>query len=87
MLPLRSTPMQTNLRLVGGADGPVRHPQIKRLQLQHDPGNAWSVGAQLAQLLPIDEEIKYSLQGLETAQQLFEEMDKILAELSGEGGG
>ena len=57
------------------------------MQLQHDPGNAWSVGAQLAQLLPIDEEIKYSLQGSETAQQLLEEMDKILAELSGEGGG
>ena len=51
------------------------------------PAMRLALRAQLAQLLPIDEEIKYSLQGLETAQQLLEEMDKILAELSGEGGG
>ena len=66
--------------------GLLRHPQIQRLQLDHDPGNAWSVGAQLAQLLPIDEAIKYSLQGLETAEQMLEEMDKIWTELSGEPG-
>ena len=66
--------------------GLLRHPQIQRLQLDHDPDNAWSVAAQLAQLLPIDERIKYSLQGLESAEQLLEEMDKILTELSGESG-
>ena len=88
MLPLPDpTPMPDEFEgLSEVLTGLLRHPQIKRLQLQHDPGNAWSVGAQLAQLLPIDEEIKYSLQGSETAQQLLEEMDKILAELSGEGG-
>ena len=86
MLPLPDpTPMPDEFEgLSEVLTGLLRHPQIKRLQLQHDPGNAWSVGAQLAQLLPIDEEIKYSLQGSETAQQLLEEMDKILAELSGE---
>lgn len=66
--------------------GLLRHPQIQRLQLDHDPDNAWSVAAQLAQLLPIDESIKYLLQGLESAEQLLEEMDKILTELSGEPG-
>ena len=66
--------------------GLLQHPQIQRLQLDHDPDNAWSVAAQLAQLLPIDEGIKYSLQGLESAEQLLEEMDKILTDLSGEPG-
>ena len=42
------------------------------------------VGAQLAQLLPIDEGLKYQLQGLTSVEQLLEEMDNILVELSGE---
>ena len=46
--------------------------------------DAWSVPAQLTQLLPIDEAIKYRLQGLTSAERLLEEMDKLLVELSGE---
>jgi hypothetical protein len=38
----------------------------------------------LTQLLPIDEAIKYRLQGLNSAERLLEEMDKLLVELSGE---
>jgi len=46
--------------------------------------DAWCVSAQLAQLLPIDEAIKYQLQGIRDVGQLLEEMDKILTALSGE---
>ena len=64
--------------------GLLQHPQIQRLKLKTDLGNAWSVPAQLTQLLPIDEAIKYRLQGLNSAERLLEEMDKLLVELSGE---
>ena len=64
--------------------GLLQHPQIQRLKLKSDLGDAWSVPAQLTQLLPIDEAIKYRLQGLNSAERLLEEMDKLLVELSGE---
>ena len=64
--------------------GLLQHPQIQRLKLESDLGDAWSVPAQLTQLLPIDEAIKYRLQGLTSAERLLEEMDKLLVELSGE---
>ena len=64
--------------------GLLQHPQIQRLKLQSDLDDAWSVPAQLTQLLPIDEAIKYRLQGLNSAERLLEEMDKLLVELSGE---
>ncbi len=56
------------------------------MQLNSDMADAWCVSAQLAQLLPIDEAIKYQLQGLTSVEQLLEEMDKILVDLSGEAG-
>ena len=65
-------------------EGLLRHPQIQRLQLDSDLTDGWRVGAQLAQLLPIDEGLKYQLQGLTSVEQLLEEMDNILVELSGE---
>ena len=64
--------------------GLLQHPQIQRLKLESDLGDAWSVPAQLTQLLPIDEAIKYRLQGLNSAERLLEEMDKLLVELIGE---
>ena len=64
--------------------GLLQHPQIQRLKLESDLEDAWSVPAQLTQLLPIDEAIKYRLQGLNSAERLLEEMDKLLVELSGE---
>ena len=67
-------------------EGLLRHPEIQRLQLNSDMADAWCVSAQLAQLLPIDEAIKYQLQGLTSVEQLLEEMDKILVDLSGEAG-
>ena len=64
--------------------GLLQHPQIQRLKLESDLEDAWSVPAQLTQLLPIDEAIKYRLQGLNSAERLLQEMDKLLVELSGE---
>lgn len=65
-------------------EGLLRHPQIQRLKLQSDLTEAWSVGSLLAQLLPIDEAIKYELQGITSVEHLLAEMDNILVELSGE---
>ena len=72
---------------IGLADvltGLQRHPQIQRLSLRSDMTDAWCVSAQLARLLPMDEAIKYQLQGIRDVGQLLEEMDKILTALSGE---
>lgn len=65
-------------------EGLLRHPQIQRLQLQSDLTEAWSVGSLLAQLLPIEEALKYELQGITSVEHLLAEMDNILVELSGE---
>jgi hypothetical protein len=42
------------------------------------------VGFQLAQLLPLDESIKHALLGVDSLEQLLEELDKLLREMSGE---
>jgi Lon protease-like protein len=64
--------------------GLLRHPQIKQLNLQADPSDAWRVCWQLAQLLPLDEAIKYELLGIVSVDQLLDKMDKLLKEISGE---
>ena len=64
--------------------GLLRHPQIKQLNLQADASDAWRVCWQLAQLLPLDEVIKYELLGIDSVDQLLDKMDKLLKEISGE---
>lgn len=64
--------------------GLMRHPQIQRLQYQSDLSDGWRVGTQLAQLLPLEESIKYQLLGLESLDLLLEELDNILNQISGE---
>ena len=64
--------------------GLLRHPQIKRLNLPVQHQDGWTVGYQLAQLLPLEESIKHALLGIDSLQQLLEELDKLLRELSGE---
>ncbi|MEK9920018.1 MAG: LON peptidase substrate-binding domain-containing protein [Luminiphilus sp.] len=64
--------------------GLLRHPQIKRLNLPIQHQDGWTVGYQLAQLLPLEESIKHALLGIDSLQQLLEELDKLLRELSGE---
>ena len=65
--------------------GLLRHPQIKRLSLQTDVSDAWRVCLQLAQLLPLEEAIKYKLLGIDSIDQLLDKMDTLLKEISGDG--
>jgi Lon protease-like protein len=46
--------------------------------------DGWAVGYQLGQLLPLNESIKYALLGADSLQQLLEELDTLLREMSGE---
>ena len=60
-----------------------QHPHVQRLGLTPDHSNAWEVGAVLAQLLPVDERIKYHLLRLEDIEDFMAQMDHILNELGG----
>ena len=62
----------------------LRHPQVKRLGLPVDLEDAWTVAYQLGQLLPLEESIKHGLLNLDSLEQLLEELDTLLRELSGE---
>ena len=60
-----------------------QHPHVQRLGLHVDHTDAWQVGAALAQLLPVDERIKYHLQRLDDIDDFMAQMDHILNELGG----
>ena len=62
----------------------LRHPQVSQLNLPLDFADGWTVAFQLAQLLPLDESIKHALLGVDSLEQLLEELDKLLREMSGE---
>ncbi|MEM1113754.1 MAG: LON peptidase substrate-binding domain-containing protein [Pseudomonadota bacterium] len=59
------------------------HPHVERMALDIDYGNAWQVGFILAQLLPLEEAIKYELLGSESLDVLMRELDIILNQISG----
>jgi len=59
------------------------HPHVRRLGVEADRSNAWGVGYTLAQLLPVDEHVKYQLLALEDIDDFMEELDGILGELGG----
>ncbi|MEP5763384.1 MAG: LON peptidase substrate-binding domain-containing protein [Halieaceae bacterium] len=60
-----------------------QHPHVKKLGISADHADAWQVGAILAQLLPVDERIKYELLGMDDIEEFMLEMDGILNELGG----
>ena len=60
-----------------------QHPHVKRMGLNVDHGDAWQVGTLLAQLLPVDERIKYHLLRLDDIDDFMAQMDHILNELGG----
>ena len=60
-----------------------QHPHVKKLGISADHADAWQVGAVLAQLLPVDERIKYHLLSLDDIDEFMEELDDILNELGG----
>ena len=63
--------------------GLQRHPEVRRLGLNVDTGNAWNICHVLTQLLPIDNSVKYELLGITDINGYVDELDELLSELSG----
>ena len=63
--------------------GLENHPHVQGMGLTIDYRDAWQVGYALAQLLPLEESVKYELLGLENLEELMRELDLILNQLSG----
>ena len=59
------------------------HPHVQRMKLRVDYNDAWQVGYALAQLLPLEESLKYELLGLDSADALLEELHALLNQISG----
>ena len=83
--PVVAPPPEDQIGLAEVLTGLLRHPQIKRLSLQTDVSDAGRVCLQLAQLLPLEEAIKYELLGIDSIDQLLDNMDTLLKEISGDG--
>ncbi len=62
-----------------------KHPHVRRLGLDIDFEDAWQVGYTLAQLLPLEESLKYSLLNADDVDEMMDQLDLILSEISGEG--
>ena len=60
-----------------------QHPHVKSLGVRPEHNNAWDVGNVLAQLLPVDERIKYNLLRLDDIEEFMAQMDVILNQLGG----
>ena len=60
-----------------------QHPHVQRMGIKADHEDAWQVGYVLAQLLPVEEAIKYQLLGLDDIAQFMEELGEVLDELGG----
>lgn len=61
-----------------------RHPEVQRLGLQVQSEDAWEVGYRLAQLLPLEESLKYGLLVVDDSGPLLDQLDLILSHISGE---
>lgn len=60
------------------------HPHVQRMNLRVDYNDAWQVGYTLAQLLPLEESLKYELLGIDTIDELMGELHALLNQISGE---
>lgn len=60
------------------------HPHVQRLGMQVDHGDARQVAWGLAQLLPLDEALKYQWLGLDDAELLLSQLDRVLNQISGQ---
>jgi len=70
-------------QLVDVLRGLETHPHVQRMNLDIDYDNAWQVGYSLIQLLPLEEEVKYALLGVESVEAMMAELDAVLNEISG----
>ena len=60
-----------------------QHPHVERLGVSANHRNAWEVGYVLAQLLPVDEQIKYELLAADDIDDFMEQLDEIIDQLGG----
>ena len=60
------------------------HPHVQRLGYVETNDNAWAMGWQLAQLLPLEEALKYQLLVAPTLEDLLSPLDQTLTQMSGE---
>lgn len=74
---------ETGRSMIDVLAGLQRHPEVRKLGMTVDTGNAWEVCFALLQLLPVGSAIKYDLLGLNDINELVEALDEILTELSG----
>ena len=61
----------------------VRHPGVQKLGLEIDFDDARSVGARLAELLPIEPEIKQSLLQLQLPRERLQELTRLVNKFRG----
>tara|TARA_R110002073_G_scaffold1060_7_gene7720 strand:+ start:2708 stop:3304 length:597 start_codon:yes stop_codon:yes gene_type:complete len=60
------------------------HPHVERMHLDIDYNDAWQVGYNLVQLLPIEETLKYQMLGMDAVEDLMDALDSLLTQVSGE---
>jgi Lon protease-like protein len=60
-----------------------QHPHVQRLGIRADHGDAWQVASVLAQLLPIQEDLKYEMLEMEELEPFLERLDQLLDQLGG----
>jgi Lon protease-like protein len=60
-----------------------QHQHVQRLGLSVDHGDAWQVGYVLAQLLPVDEQVKSELLAEDSIDEFMEQLDEVLDQLGG----
>lgn len=60
------------------------HPHVQRMNLGLDVNDAWQVAYTLVQLLPLEESLKYELLGIDDIEELMQELDVTLNQISGE---
>jgi Lon protease-like protein len=85
---LRDAPVEVPLLPQWGSladvlHGLETHPHIQRMNLSIDYDDAWQVGYNLIQLLPLEEEVKYELLGSESLEAMMGGLDATLNEISG----
>ncbi|MFP6837912.1 MAG: LON peptidase substrate-binding domain-containing protein [Pseudomonadales bacterium] len=61
----------------------IKHPGVQKLGLEIDFADARSVGARLAELLPIEPEIKQSLLQLQLPRERLQELNRLVNKFRG----
>jgi Lon protease-like protein len=60
-----------------------QHPHVKRLGIDADHTDAWQVGSVLAQLLPVEEAMKYEMLQMRELEPFLRRLDELLSQLGG----